>query len=70
MIVTNKPLAAPGLMSYRYKSTRGWIMIGAKDDHDALREAQRSLSFGVLATPQNLERWDGNQYISINEEQS
>ena len=40
----NKPLAAIGLLSYRYKGAYGYIMIGAHDNEDALREAGRSTS--------------------------
>jgi hypothetical protein len=39
--LTNLPLAAKGLKSYRYKGRYGYIMIGAKDDNDAIREAAR-----------------------------
>jgi hypothetical protein len=42
----DRPMAASPLKSYRYRGNYGWIMIGAKDDADALREAQRSLSSG------------------------
>jgi hypothetical protein len=59
--VHDKPLAAAGLTSYRYKGAYGWIMIGAKDAADALNEANRSLSTGK-AIAANLEIWDGAQY--------
>ena len=36
----DRPLAAKGLVSYRYRGRYGWIMIGAKDNADALREAR------------------------------
>jgi hypothetical protein len=39
-----RPCAAQGLKSYRYKGGRGWIMIGAADDADALSEAACSSS--------------------------
>ena len=42
MNVCDKPLAAAGLTSYRYKGRYGWVMIGATDANDALREALRS----------------------------
>jgi hypothetical protein len=48
----DKPLAAPGLRSYRCKGRFGWIMIGATDDADALREARRSSDVADLATLQ------------------
>jgi hypothetical protein len=54
----NKPLAAPGLTSYRYRSAYGWTMIGAVDHGDALREAGRSL--GSAATIGKLEIWDAD----------
>jgi hypothetical protein len=31
--IHNKPLAAAGLTSYRYKGRYGWIMIGARDTY-------------------------------------
>jgi hypothetical protein len=59
----DKPMASKGLISYRYRGRYGWIMIGAKDDNDALREAQRSTSDKV--TTDNLQIWKGNQYENI-----
>lgn len=59
----DKPVAAHGLISYRYKGRYGWIMIGAKDDNDALREAQRSTSDKV--TMENLQVWKGLQYENL-----
>jgi hypothetical protein len=64
MNLTDKPLAAKGLVSYRYKGRYGWIMIGAKDNTDALSEANRSLT-SEKAEISKLEIWDGNKYISI-----
>ena len=60
---TDKPCAAHGLTSYRYKGRYGWIMIGAKDDADALKEAQRSTSDKVTAD--NLQIWNKTQYQGI-----
>lgn len=60
----NKPLASHGLTSYRYKGRYGFVMIGAKDDEDALREAQRSLTWDK-ATLDKLQRWDGKAYQPI-----
>ena len=51
----DKPCAADGLLSYRYRGPYGWIMIGAKDCADALREAGRSTA---TVTPWNLQQWD------------
>ena len=59
-LTDNIPMASKGLISYRCKSRFGYIMIGAKDANDAMREAARS-------TPnpdrENLEVWDGTKYI-------
>ena len=56
--IYDKPLATKGLISYRYLSYRGrYIMIGAKDNRDALKEANRSLPRkNALLT--KLEIWD------------
>lgn len=59
----NKPMAADGLISYRYRGRYGWIMIGASTDTEALSEAQRSTDDTV--TPDRLERWDGQRYIGV-----
>ena len=59
----NKPLAAVGLRSYRYGGRYGWIMIGARDDADALREASRSTE-GPLNL-ERLEKWDGKKYAPV-----
>lgn len=58
----NKPLAAQGLKSYRYKGRFGFIMIGAKDKADALKEAARSISDKIIES--NLEFFNNktNQY--------
>lgn len=63
MNLTDKPLAAAGLISYRYKSAYGYIMIGATDNVDALSEANRSVSSGQ-ATLEMLEIWNGTTYVS------
>jgi hypothetical protein len=49
-----------GLTSYRYAGRYGWIMIGAVDDADAIREAGRSSSAPI--DPAKLQRWNGEQY--------
>jgi hypothetical protein len=57
----NRPCAAQGLTSYRYDNGRyGWIMIGAVNDADALREAGRSSSAPI--DPAKLQRWNGKTY--------
>jgi hypothetical protein len=60
----NKPLAAKGLKSYRYLGRYGFIMIGARDNADALSEAQRSMRHDT-ATPDRLERWNGTNYEKV-----
>jgi hypothetical protein len=62
-----KPLAAKGLISYRYPLALGrYIMIGALSDQDALSEANRSLTFGD-GQLYELEIWspDENKYVKI-----
>lgn len=56
----DRPMAAPGLTSYRYQGTYGWIMIGATDHEDALREAKRST--GTPTVLEKLQIWSGNAY--------
>ncbi len=59
----DRPLAGKGLTSYRCKSPYGgWIMIGAKSDEDAMREALRSNS---ACTKDGLQVWNGTQYVSV-----
>ena len=57
-----RPCAAAGLVSYRYRGRYGWIMIGATDPADALREAARSTDHVV---PERLQVWNGHQYTEI-----
>lgn len=59
----DRPLAAAGLTSYRYRGRYGWVMIGAADDEDALGEAERSI--GGPADPTLLQRWDGQRYVQM-----
>ena len=60
----DKPLAAAGLISYRYPSNySGWIMIGAVDDANALREAKRS-TYDRRATIDKLEVWNGLEWVA------
>jgi hypothetical protein len=63
----DKPMAAPGLISYRCRGRWGWIMIGATDNDDAMREALRSSD---AARIENLEVWDGTRYVKVLEPQS
>lgn len=60
---TDRPLAAKGLKSYRYKGHFGFVMIGAKDDADALVQAQRSV-YGSVSLD-NLEAWNGSAYVAV-----
>jgi hypothetical protein len=53
--MTNRPLAAPGLNSFRCRSPYGWVMIGAADALGAMREARRSTPD---PDPLDLEVWD------------
>ena len=59
----NKPMAIKGLTSYRYKGRYGFVMIGATDNTNALKEAQRSTSDKVSID--NLEVWNGSQYERV-----
>jgi len=61
----DRPLAAPGLTSYRYRGRYGWIMIGAKDDAGALHEAARST---VEVVREKLEVWNGSTYVPVGDE--
>ena len=63
MNIFDKPLADHGLISYRYRGRYGWIMIGARDDMDAMREASRSTDYPV--TLDKLEIWNGTNYVQI-----
>ena len=65
--LNNRPLAAPGLVSYRCRSPSGWIMIGATDTVGALREAGRSTAFPQV---EDLQVWDGAQYVAVVAEES
>lgn len=62
---TDRPCAAQGLTSYRYKGPFGFIMIGAIDSNDAMRQAQRSLSSGA-PSPCALQVWDDNRGTYVN----
>lgn len=63
--ITNKACAAYPLLSYRYSGPYGFIMIGATDDADALNEAKRSLENLNGLSLQNLQKWNGKEYINV-----
>jgi len=65
LLTHERPCAAPGLISYRYRGRFGWIMIGARDDDDALREAARSTDDPI--TLNNLECWSATaaRYVAV-----
>lgn len=54
----NRPCAVAGLTSYRYRGRYGFVMIGARDDDDAIREAGRSID--GPPDPTRLELWDAS----------
>ena len=58
----DRPMAAPGLISYRCKSRFGYVMIGATSVADAMKEASRS-------TPnpkrEDLQIWNGDFYVNV-----
>lgn len=59
----DKPLADKGLSSYRCRSPYGgWIMIGAKNDQEAMCEALRSNS---SCTKDGLQIWNGTEYVLV-----
>ncbi|RQT26017.1 hypothetical protein DF037_20215 [Burkholderia contaminans] len=60
--IYERPLAAAGLKSYRCKGRFGWIMIGATDVDDAMREARRSCAAAKVA---DLEEWKGERYVPV-----
>ena len=63
MDTVNKPLAAPGLLSWRYRARYGYVMIGAKNQKDALREAARSIE--GQPDQGRLEVWAGCRYLPV-----
>ena len=58
----SRPCAAEGFISYRARGRYGFIMIGARDNADALREAKRS---NPAITADMLEIWNNAQYERI-----
>lgn len=60
--MSQRPLAAAGIKSYRCKGRFGWIMIGAIDVDDAMREARRSCTEAKIT---DLEEWNGERYVPV-----
>jgi hypothetical protein len=61
--MSNHPMAANGLITYRYRGRYGFIYIGASTDTKALIEAQRSTDDTV--TPDRLERFNGQHFVGV-----
>lgn len=63
----NMPCAMPGLTSYRYRGQFGYVMIGASNDAEAMREAQRSIE--RIPDIRNLNVWSETRrtYVPIYE---
>lgn len=59
----DRPMAAAPLTSYRYPGGYGWIMIGAMNNADAMKQAARSTSGAIDSG--KLERWDGAKYVRV-----
>lgn len=59
-------MAAPGLRSFRYKTSRGWVMIGAHNAIKALGEV-RDLFGKTVSAPSlaNLQKWNGANYVPV-----
>jgi hypothetical protein len=60
-----RPCAGAGLISFRYKGSYGFVMIGAANTEDALREARRSVT--GPATVNNLDIWNAEaaRYLPV-----
>ena len=58
-----KPCAIPGLISYRYRSSFGWVMIGATDHHDAMQQVARSINGAAHANLLQVWDWDAGKYV-------
>ena len=62
---TDRPCAASGLMSFRYRGRFGWVMIGATSVDDALNEALRSVQ--VPVSREMLQVWTGDAYENVDD---
>jgi hypothetical protein len=58
-----KACADRGFVSYRYNGPFGYVMIGAKDDDDAYRQAARSIE--QLPNRHMLQVWRNDQYVNV-----
>lgn len=65
-MIYDKPLAAPGFTSYRCASPYGWVMIGAVNEHDAIKQAARSTAKPRV---EDLQVWDGTTYVPVFKEE-
>lgn len=59
----DRALAVWPLKSFRYASQYGWVMIGARDVTEALREADRSIH--GPADPAKLQVWRDYEYVPV-----
>lgn len=57
--ICERPLASPGLLSFRLALPFSFVMIGAKDEADAMIQASRSTPHPRL---EDLQRWNGRAY--------
>lgn len=62
--MNDKPCAAAGFTSYRYKGQYGWIMIGANSTKDALNEASRSIQHHAVSVD-HLEIYANGRYQPV-----
>lgn len=62
MTCADRPCAMSGLISYRMRTPYGFVMIGAIDHVDAMREAQRSTDY---ASESGLEIWNSQNYERV-----
>jgi hypothetical protein len=65
---TDRPCADHGWTSFRYKGPYGFIMIGAANTEDALREARRGVTDpATIVTVNNLDIWDAEtaRYLPV-----
>lgn len=67
--VYEKPWAAEGFTSYRYKGhLLGYVMLGATDHMDALQKASDALPSRTVITQDKLDIYIGGVYVPATEE--